>query len=44
MENSPKPDSKNQPFDPPENPFDVKEAIREGQVAPIGSYLRMTSL
>jgi hypothetical protein len=40
MEKSPKPDSKNQPLDPPENPFDVKEAIREGQMAPIGSYLR----
>ena len=40
MENSPEPDSKNQPLDRPENPFDVKEAIREGQVEPIGSYLR----
>ena len=40
MENSPKPNSKNQPLDPPENPFDVKEAIREGRAAPIGSYLR----
>jgi hypothetical protein len=38
---SPKTNSKNQPIDsPPQDPFDAKEAIREGQVAPIGSYLR----
>ena len=37
----PKEDSNNQPLDiPPQDPFEAKEAIRKGQVAPIGSYLR----
>jgi hypothetical protein len=41
MGKSPKADSKNQPLDPPpQDPFEAKEAIQKGQVAPIGSYLR----
>jgi hypothetical protein len=41
MENSPKVDSENQPLDPPpQDPFEAKEAIEKGQVAPIASYLR----
>jgi len=34
-------DPQNPPLDsPPHDPFDVKEAIQDGKVAPIGSYLR----
>jgi hypothetical protein len=41
MGKSPKADSKHQPLDPPpQDPFEAKEAIQKGQVAPIGSYLR----
>ena len=41
MGKSPKADSKNQPLDPPpQDPFEAKEAIQKGRVAPIGSYLR----
>lgn len=37
---SPKPKSKGRKFDAPENPYEAAEAIRNGQVEPIGSYLR----
>jgi hypothetical protein len=41
MGKSPKADLNIPPLDiPPQDPFEAKEAIRKGQVAPIGSYLR----